>query len=80
MLYRKMKKADPELSLLGFGAMRLPECFELYNLRALLPGLRRVRGEVPPGPPDPGEPEEGLGVLREMTWRGTKLITSETRD
>ncbi|MDD1662823.1 MAG: hypothetical protein LUQ60_03640 [Methanomicrobiales archaeon] len=34
MLYRKMKKADPELSLLGFGAMRLPECFELYNLRA----------------------------------------------
>ncbi len=24
MLYRKMKKADPELSILGFGAMRLP--------------------------------------------------------
>jgi predicted aldo/keto reductase-like oxidoreductase len=24
MLYRKMKKADPELSVLGFGAMRLP--------------------------------------------------------
>ena len=24
MLYRKMKKADPDLSILGFGAMRLP--------------------------------------------------------
>jgi predicted aldo/keto reductase-like oxidoreductase len=24
LLYRKMKKADPELSILGFGAMRLP--------------------------------------------------------
>ncbi len=25
MLYRKMKKADPELSVLGFGCMRLPQ-------------------------------------------------------
>lgn len=25
MLYRKMKKADPELSILGFGCMRLPQ-------------------------------------------------------
>src|SRR5512137_982157 len=25
MLYRKMKKADPHLSILGFGCMRLPQ-------------------------------------------------------
>ncbi|MGA2122227.1 MAG: hypothetical protein ABSG49_09330 [Methanoregula sp.] len=25
MLYRKMNKAAPELSILGFGCMRLPE-------------------------------------------------------
>ena len=25
MLYRKMKKAAPELSILGFGCMRLPQ-------------------------------------------------------
>jgi hypothetical protein len=90
MLYRKMKKADPELSILGFGAMRLPvlpdghvdEPEATWMIRYAIdhgvnyvdtlrflphPWMRRVRREVPPGPPDPGEPEEGLGVLREMT-------------
>ena len=35
-------------------------------LRLLLPGVRGVRGEVPPGSPDPRKPQKSGGLFREI--------------
>ena len=49
------------------------------SLRLALPGVRRMRGEMSPGPPDPREPERSREIFREITGCNGSIFLASTR-